>query len=209
AIVRAAPDILHDIERRLLSGEPWTTKRMRQRSAYLWRMIDRGTIKPTPRGWFANLCVVEIDNGDAAPLSCCLGSKLVERSTENIHHCRKLALQDGLTGAKPDTLLSLTPLRWINPTHFVAWVFNGKTLRNLPSEIAEVRMQLTRELEVVISLLSAESRPVAIVVSALCVQAGLDDRLATLFLDHLASIGIVEIERRPQQWTRTMNIGSD
>jgi len=49
-----------DIQRRVAAGEPWTSKRMRTRSDYLWRMITRGAARATPRGWLAHVALLEV-----------------------------------------------------------------------------------------------------------------------------------------------------
>ena len=49
-----------DIARRVAAGERWTTKRMRQRSGYLWRMLTRASTNATPRGWLSHVSLLPV-----------------------------------------------------------------------------------------------------------------------------------------------------
>ncbi|ATL25285.1 lantibiotic dehydratase [Streptomyces formicae] len=56
-----------EIAERLAAGRPWTDRQMRKRADYLWRMIARGAVKVTPRGWLGHVAVVSVTDDPAAP----------------------------------------------------------------------------------------------------------------------------------------------
>jgi lantibiotic biosynthesis dehydratase-like protein len=100
-----------DIEDRLARGDPWTGKRMRQRSEHLWRMIDRAAVKTTPRGWLGHVALAMIgDEGSAAPA---LTAEVAAEWTENVHASRAAAATSG------DPWLSLAPLQLAEPEDYL------------------------------------------------------------------------------------------
>ncbi|MEU7581397.1 lantibiotic dehydratase [Streptomyces sp. NPDC041068] len=56
-----------EVAERLAAGRPWTDRQMRKRADYLWRMIARGAVKVTPRGWLGHVAVVGVADGPAGP----------------------------------------------------------------------------------------------------------------------------------------------
>ncbi|HEX4704734.1 MAG TPA: hypothetical protein VH352_21575, partial [Pseudonocardiaceae bacterium] len=49
-----------DTAARVAAGEPWTTRRMRQRAESLWRLIDHGGTRATPDGWLGQVALVPV-----------------------------------------------------------------------------------------------------------------------------------------------------
>ncbi|MEU2670901.1 lantibiotic dehydratase [Streptomyces sp. NPDC007164] len=56
----ASPGLVQDVAARLADGETWSGKRLRKRSAYLWRAVGRAAAKTTPRGWVGQVAPVPV-----------------------------------------------------------------------------------------------------------------------------------------------------
>lgn len=104
-----------DITRRLGEGESWHGKRLRRRSEYLWRMIARGAVKTTPRGWLGHVSAVRF-GGDQVPL---LTDDFTACWTENVHT------------ALPADSYHLTPLHRVRDDRLEAWIPADGALRKV------------------------------------------------------------------------------
>lgn len=113
----ADPGVLADVERRLAVGEPWTSKRMRRRSDYLWRMIARGAAKSTPRSWLGQVALVPLAGPGAA---LAVNGQVAVEWTENVHASRLEAARTG-TGR-----LSLTPLHRVEGDRLAIWTIDAE-----------------------------------------------------------------------------------
>ncbi|MFJ2912166.1 lantibiotic dehydratase [Streptomyces sp. NPDC087228] len=56
----ATPGLAEEVTTRLAAGEPWSGKRLRKRSAHLWRIVGRAAAKTTPRGWVGQVAMVPV-----------------------------------------------------------------------------------------------------------------------------------------------------
>ncbi|MFI6318898.1 lantibiotic dehydratase [Nonomuraea sp. NPDC050556] len=112
----ADPGVLADIERRLAAAEPWTSKRMRRRSDYLWRMIARGAAKSTPRSWLGQVALVPL-TGPGTGLS--VNGQVAVEWTENVHARRQEAARTG------SGTLSLTPLHRVEGDRLAVWTVDA------------------------------------------------------------------------------------
>ena len=116
-----------DIERRVAAGEQWTSKRMRTRSDYLWRMIARGAARATPRGWLAHVALVDVvrDGGWNGTEALHVCDSAASEEAENLD--RRRTEQVSVEGLRSDDSLeiALAPLARLEPTHLVVWTFDG------------------------------------------------------------------------------------
>lgn len=63
----AAPGLVDEIERRLAAGQSWSSRNLRKRAAYLWRLVGRAAAKTTPRGWTGQIAALPVAAG---PVGC-------------------------------------------------------------------------------------------------------------------------------------------
>lgn len=121
-----------DVAARLADGEPWTTKRMRQRDDYLWRMIARGSTRSTPRGWLAHSVALTVaSSGWTAGTQILIEDLAAVQVTQNIDHI--LAKADQLATGQPgdDVTVSRAPLAWIEADCLLAWQLKGEERTSL------------------------------------------------------------------------------
>ncbi|QEU96568.1 lantibiotic dehydratase [Streptomyces kanamyceticus] len=97
-----------EIAERLAAGRPWTDRQMRKRADYLWRMIARGAVKVTPRGWLGQVAVVSVTDDPAAPdRPLTLTDEVATDWTENIQAGADATTAGGPEGA-PSALTGTT-----------------------------------------------------------------------------------------------------
>lgn len=195
AVLESDADTLRDIERRVAVGEPWSTKRMRQRADYLWRMINRGAAKVMPRGWLGQVFVVEVRQGGTLQLE--LNPEIGKVSCENMHERARLAAAFADRPASwPETMLGLTPLHWRHGSHedagrFEFWV----RLADDASKLHIVRLRATPLLVAVVGALEAGELSVEQLLRLLLPNperwsAGVANVVG--FLQYLADSGVLE-----------------
>ncbi|MFF2325598.1 MULTISPECIES: lantibiotic dehydratase [unclassified Streptomyces] len=63
----AMPGLAEEVTARLADGESWSGKRLRKRSAYLWRAMGRAAAKTTPRGWVGQVAPVPVGPQEPGP----------------------------------------------------------------------------------------------------------------------------------------------
>ncbi|MFI9550968.1 lantibiotic dehydratase [Nonomuraea endophytica] len=194
AMRQADPELFDDIRRRVAAGESWDSKRMRRRDGYLWRLIDRGATKPTPRGWFAQVALVRPEESASGHA---LSGATAWQWTENLHAGRN----GEAAFDEPGALLTVTPLHWFDGDTLVAWV----TRLDGEVSVTEVRVRRIPLLESV----RAALRPGAMTVEKLEESIAVPDRrVLRPFLAHLADIGLVEVCRPPRTtvsgWARPL-----
>ncbi len=184
AVAEANAGALADIVARLAAGESWTTKRMRQRSDFLWRLLIRGTTRATPRGWLAHTGLLATDPAEApAPPPDLNGDHAVEYAA-NRHDGAVLA---GLS--TPDTLVAVAPLHHDNGADMTFWVLDAQD----PNRLRELRLRRTDALHAVVRALAAGPRELTNLLDAL-VPDGADARVRAAlhgFVEHLVSLGVV------------------
>ena len=196
-------DLYSDIERRVTSGESWKTKRMRQRSGYLWRLIDRGTIKPTPRGWFAHVGLVRIDETVSGTPNFVVTQEIATQWLENLYIGRRLVVETGLEHAAPETLLGLTPLHWRDGPWLEAWII--KVSSSIDVDVTEVKLRRTPLLEAICQALQFGARPLSEVETTVAMDASAPKRaVLRAFLTHLANIGMIEVSPPLRPHFRTL-----
>ena len=149
-----------DVTRRLAAGESWDSKRLRQRSDYLWRMIARGAMKTTPRGWLGQVALVELapHADDAAP-----------RVTEDAAAYWAENLQDvfgDCPGAAAElskgTVVGLAPLHAFSSERLHLWAVDPQD----DSRLCSVNVLLTPPLLAVCVALASGACPAREVVTA-------------------------------------------
>ena len=183
-----------DVEARLAEGEPWTTKRMRQRDDYLWRMIARGSTRSTPRGWLAHSVALTVaSSGWTAGTQVLIEDLVAVEVTQNIDHI--LAEADRLTTGQPrdDLTVSRAPLAWIENDYLLAWQLRGEERTSLTL----TRLRRTGLLDAIWGRLAGGPEPMTDLVREL---VGPDEAKAVAvarFLAQLTSVGACQIARPP------------
>ncbi|WP_405987309.1 lantibiotic dehydratase [Streptomyces sp. NBC_00872] len=131
------PRLLVDAEQKAAGGEPWSGKRMRKTTGYLWRALARASAKTTPRGWVGQLAAIPVigqthttDHADCADRPDCAeradcADRAVPRllpwppvrleeaaawQTQNVHTLWRALRDTDLTAAGGCTVIALTPL---------------------------------------------------------------------------------------------------
>jgi hypothetical protein len=177
-----------DIADRLDAGEPWTTKRMRQRSEYLWRMVTRGCTRATPRGWLAHVASLDIaaTGGWQAGETLTLGDSAAPEYVGNVdqHHAEPVALLD-----HPDAVVALAPLTRLEPDHLQAFVLVGEHRERLGA----VRLRRTPLVEQIRSALVAQPRAAARLVADVAADAGVNRGAVGTVVRHLVRVGVVQV----------------
>lgn len=147
-----------DTERRLRAGTGWSSKRLRQRSEYLWRMIERGTVKTTPRGWFGHVTLLTVGPdgpGPDAPGRLLLAEDVAARWTENLHEGRRSATARPVL--EPTTVLALSPLHRVDGDHLRVWSVHPERTE----AVQPVQVRLSPALARLYALLRDGARTVA------------------------------------------------
>jgi hypothetical protein len=186
-----------DIAERLARSEPWTRKRMRRRSEYLWRVIGRAAAKTTPRGWLGHVAVAA--DGDGGGLA--LTAEVAWEWTGNVHASRAAALAAitarapaGARAATPDvdTRISLASLHCPEPPdHLRIWESESGS-----GYLRTVRLRRSRALDVIIGALrDGPSRPDELAERAAGVAQSRP--AARLFVSRLTDMGVLQASAPP------------
>ncbi|HTI23787.1 MAG TPA: lantibiotic dehydratase [Kutzneria sp.] len=177
AVARAVPDLVGELSRRVEAGENWGSKRLRQRSEYLLRMIARGAAKPTPRGWLAHVAQAEVAETASWPA---LGSCSTQW-VSNINADRRPTDLDGAT-------ITLNGLNWLDGDRLRCWS---------AGRVVEVRR--TPLLDAIRNVITDGVHEVDELVRRLAPAAA--DVLRG-FLHHLVDLGVLQLSRPPRSsWT--------
>jgi hypothetical protein len=210
----AAPGLAEDIARRHASGESWSDKSLRKRAAFLWRIVGRAAAKTTPRGWAGQIAAVPVvcKPGERPSLlapGTALGA-LAALAVENVHLVRARTALPDLRTAAPETVLAPAPLHFAEPPGDEAGDAPGQ-LRcyavdpRAPDRLRQVVLRRTPVLEAVLSELADGPRTLGDleqVLPALTARAGRPAPAPAVvrgFLQHLHSLGVVQICRAPRQ----------
>lgn len=189
------PATFRDIEQRVQRGEPWTGKRLRQRSDYLWRMIARGATKATPRQWLGHVALLPVTTDhlatfpphgvEAAPAT---------HAIENIHGRRRALADTGLADADPGVRLTIAPLHWRDGAHLQFWVVDPAD----PIHLRDLRLRDTPLLHAVRTELRSGPRSLGQIEKTL-VPTGDPARRAVLrtVLGHLTGLGVLQLSMPP------------
>ncbi|MFG3529172.1 lantibiotic dehydratase [Streptomyces sp. NPDC047917] len=195
----ASPGLAQDVAARLADGETWTGKRLRKRSAYLWRAVGRAAAKTTPRGWVGQVAPVPVGGsgfadgagfGLLAPGAELAG--LAAAAVENVHVVRTLAGARDLRGADPATALAPAPLSLTDGGD----EGGAGTLRCYaidpgdPGRLRQVAVRRTALLDLLLALFAEGPRTLAELECALPVA---DPVVLRGFLTHLTGLGVLQI----------------
>jgi hypothetical protein len=201
ALLRGDIALYDDINARLAAGEPWNTKRMRQRSDYLWRMLARATTRATPRGWLAHVAVVPIEPagrwvaGAVLPVSDIAATE----NTDNVDEVRQQRMVDGAVLVDDDTL-ACAPLAWRDENTVSVWVLDGENRRHL----ARLRMRRTPLVDAVWAELATPPTQVAAVLDAVAGPRPEHRAGVRTVLQHLVGRGVLHVgtvvPTRPTHW---------
>lgn len=179
-----------DIASRVAAGEPWDTKRMRQRADYLWRILARAATRPTPRGWLAHTAALQMSDGkgwDGTDALHITAQAAVEHAG-NLDHVRASGTTEALL-ADPALPLTVTPLHRHVGQHLVVWTLSGQE-RNM---LGELRLRLTPALDAVRRLLSSGPTPADELATAMAAGDPQRRQSATALLTHLVGLGALQV----------------
>ncbi|MFI6811914.1 lantibiotic dehydratase [Nonomuraea sp. NPDC050328] len=190
---RESFDIAADIRRRLTAGEPWTSKRLRRSSEYLWRMIARGTVKTTPRGWLGHVALLHLadveTHGVAGQIS--VSDEAAVEWTQNVHtHRVDLA---GAEPLDPEHLISLTPLHWLDDGRLAIWTRD--TTKPGSRDMMTCKVRLAAGLDRIVETLGPRARTVGDLTREL-------PQVSPAFLGKLARRGILDVSAPPHRQRR-------
>ncbi|MEV0386463.1 lantibiotic dehydratase [Nonomuraea sp. NPDC050643] len=188
----AAPEVAEDIERRLAKGEPWSTKRMRRRSDYLWRMIARGATKTTPRAWLGHVALAPAEHGPDNSVSggsVSVNGQVAVDWVENVHTRRIILVREGLE-FRPDHWLSLTPLHRIDGDELSVWCVE---LGEKANRMVTHQLRVTSALRAVLDALGSGARPVP------DLRARLPETVPPGFLRKLVQLGLLDVTAPPRR----------
>ena len=192
AITEAAPGLLDEIHQRLAKGETWDSKRLRHRSSYLLRLLARGTVKTTPRGWFSHLALVQIGSSlDTWPIV----GHYAANWTANIHAARKrLATSNELAGAS----ISITGLHWMDEQQLYCWVVDQEESTTL----REIIVKRTPALDAIRQALSSETRNIEELIDELLSEGATQQQRDALsgFIQYLVGLGILQLSTPPKSY---------
>jgi hypothetical protein len=180
-----------DIARRVAAGEPWTTKRMRQRSDYLWRMITRGAARATPRGWLGHVALLGVASrgGWSGTGLLTIRDGVATDMAENIDRRRAAGGTAGALESGSSAEIALAPLVRLDPAQLIVWTIDGDTTRRL----GEVRLRRSPALDAVIAALDGQARPVDQVLDALAGPDPARRQALTGLLAHLVHRGALQV----------------
>ncbi|HVB43863.1 MAG TPA: lantibiotic dehydratase [Streptosporangiaceae bacterium] len=187
--------IYADIAARLATGEPWTTKRMRQRSDYLWRMLTRASTRATPRGWLAHVCpLTTAGQGWAAGLPVAVTDQAAVETVDNLDEVR--AGVDALGSLDQDRVVTVSraPLAWCDAEHVRVWALRGEQRTTL----TRVRLRRTRALDAAWAKLADGPRPVESLVAELAGSGAAPAETVRRFLAHLVAVGALQAASPPR-----------
>lgn len=210
----AAPGLAEDVARRLASGASWSDKSLRKRAAFLWRIVGRAAAKTTPRGWAGQIAAVPVvcEPGGCPSLlapGTALGA-LAALTVENVHLVRARTALPDLRTAAPETVLAPAPLHFTEPPGERTGDAPGQ-LRcyavdpRVPNRLRQVVLRRTAVLEAVLAELADGPRSLGDLEQALPARTARTGRpvptpaVVRGFLQHLHSLGVVQICRAPRQ----------
>ncbi|MEV6035695.1 lantibiotic dehydratase [Nonomuraea sp. NPDC052116] len=184
-------DVLADIERRLAQGEPWTSKKLRRRSDYLWRMIARGAVKTTPRTWLGQVSLVPVAE-QSSGLS--VNGQVAVDWTENVHARRLELARSAADRLRRDHRLSMTPLHRVEGDRLAVWTVDPASAT---PDLLVYRLRRSPALDRIVESLRSGVRPVS------ALEAGSPPGL----VGKLVRLGVLEVSaplrQRRGRWEKT------
>ncbi|WP_237331657.1 hypothetical protein [Streptomyces mexicanus] len=210
----AAPGLAEDVAQRLASGQSWSGRQLRKRAAYLWRILGRAAAKTTPRGWAGQIAALPVTCGPGGcPALLSPGTPLgalAALAVENVHLIRARSAPPDLRTADPRTLLAPAPLHFAEPAAIPPGEGPGQVRCYVvdprdPGRLRQVVLRRTGVLEAVLALLADGPRTLGDLegtLPALAAPAGRPAPAAGVvrgFLQHLHSLGVVQVCRAPRQ----------
>ena len=224
-VTTSSPRLLDDLARHVRAGEPWTGKRPRKGTGYVWRALARTAAKTTPRGWAGQVAAVPVvgDRGEGVgdPGAGSLlpyGARLdavAAVSTENVHRLWVSLRALDLRTAPPSTLLALTPLHCFTEGEFHCRAVDtgeaegragGGGVRGGSARLRRLALRRTPVLDAVLAVLADGPRALGGLENELAGGHGEKGRTVLRgFLAHLLGLGVLQIcsvpESRRLEWT--------
>ncbi|MFF2011215.1 lantibiotic dehydratase [Streptomyces sp. NPDC058195] len=207
----ASPGLVAEVTARLAAGERWSGKRLRKRSAYLWRVLGRAAVKTTPRGWVGQVAPVPVGGPAADGRLLTPGAELAALAAavvENVHTVRTRAAARDLLTADPATALALAPLYVTEggsrgggrdgvPPAGAAGALRCYAIDpDDPGRLRQTVLRRTAFLDRVLTVLTQGPRTLAELERALPVS---DPAVLRGFLTHLARLGVLQLCVAPRR----------
>ncbi|MFJ1834743.1 lantibiotic dehydratase [Streptomyces sp. NPDC088175] len=201
----ASPGLADEMAARLADGASWGGKRLRKRSAYLWRVVGRAAMKTTPRGWVGQVAPVPVGGtADGAGLRLLTPgaelAALAATAVENVHAVRTRAGTRDLRTADPTAALAPAPLYLTDGGGTEDRT--GGTLRcyaidpDDPRRLRQTAVRRTALLDLLLGLFAEGPRTLAELERALPVAA---PAVLRGFLTHLMGLGVLQLCAAPRQ----------
>ncbi|MFE0172152.1 lantibiotic dehydratase [Streptomyces sp. NPDC059002] len=187
-----------EVAERLAAGRPWTDRQMRKRADYLWRMIARGAVKVTPRGWLGHVAVVGVADGPAAP------DRPFTLTDEVATDWRENLQERGPAAPTAATRVSFNPFLHVTPDRLEALALQaGDDILLTP-----VRIRRTPLVNRLYELLRGGALPLGELEAVLAPPSGTGTRSDVLrqFLVGLHELGVLQLQepvpQRRHGWQR-------
>jgi hypothetical protein len=189
--------VYQDIAGRVAAGEPWTSKRMRRRGDYLWRILTRASMRATPRGWLGHVALVPVrEDGrwdGTGPLRVSGWTAADYAGNIELHRTARAAAAalDLPTSAR----VALAPLHALGPEHLVVWTLEGTGLET----VGEVRLRRTAVLDSIVEHLGNGPLPAGRLLDA-CARSDVDSRAAVAgLLTHLVRLSVLQVNTEAER----------
>ncbi|MHA6799860.1 lantibiotic dehydratase [Bounagaea algeriensis] len=198
-----AADLVAEIERRSAAGEAWTSKRLRHRVDYLWRIIARGAAKATPRSWLGHVGTLPMSDarqvlsaGDWRAPGVELG-ELTTETAENLHALRTRLDATDLRCAAVETPLALANLYTENGAEFRCFTLDQQDA----TRMREIRLRRTAALEALCRVLRDGVRPLGDVQRAFVGAEAAAEQVGKVreFLAYVHRLGVLRVCGAPQR----------
>jgi hypothetical protein len=183
--------VYQDIAARVAAGESWTSKRMRRRGDYLWRILTRASTRATPRGWLGHVALVPVredgrwDGGRPLRISGWTAADYAG----NVEVNRSAQVSAATDGLHASARVALAPLWSLGADHLVVWKLDGTGLEHLN----EVRLRRSALLDSIVERLADGPLPTGRLLDAVA-GSDVDGRTAvTGLLTHLVSLAVLQV----------------
>ncbi|MFE4176859.1 lantibiotic dehydratase [Streptomyces sp. NPDC056909] len=216
------PRLLEAAEQKAAGGEPWSGRRMRKTTGYLWRALARASAKTTPRGWVGQLAAIPVigqthttdhadwaDHPDCAERADC-ADRAVPRllpwppvgleeaaawQTQNVHTLWRALRDTDLTAADGCTVIALTPLHQIISAPEGDVVCHVVETGPAGARLRRITLRRTGILDAALSLLADGPLTLDEIEGELAARGlrRLDADVLRGFLAHLLRVGLLQV----------------
>lgn len=163
-------------------------QRRRQRSDFLWRMIERAATDPTPRGWFAHVGLVRIAEYRSS-VRTTIQPPFAPHWVERINPQRRGLLDVELAWSDDALRIGLSPLHRLDRTQLTCWVPDADD----PSSLSEICIQPTAVVHAIAEMLANGSIAPPDLLTGLRRVCYDPPELLLGIVRHLAKLGVLQV----------------